>query len=94
MPLERINDVKFKQSVFERIVGAGDLTIESGGEYGQNRFTDIRKPEEVQKTIFEQSEKNQARPAAATAAPARPTRSRPTTGPPSGWGSTRDGPRA
>jgi uncharacterized membrane protein YdbT with pleckstrin-like domain len=72
MPLERINDVRFKQSVFERIVGAGDLVIESGGEFGQNRFTDIRKPEDVQKTIYEMSEKNQARPVAA-AAPTRPT---------------------
>lgn len=61
MPLERINDVKFKQSVFERIVGAGDLVIESGGEFGQNRFTDIRKPEQVQKTIYEESERNQDR---------------------------------
>ncbi len=61
MPLERINDVKFKQSVFERLIGAGDLVIESGGEYGQNRFTDIRRPEHVQKTIFEVSEANQAR---------------------------------
>lgn len=68
MPLERINDVKFKQSVFERIIGAGDLVIESGGEYGQNRFTDIRHPEEVQKTIFEMGERNQA-----PRAPMRPT---------------------
>ncbi len=72
MPLERINDVRFKQSVFERIVGAGDLVIESGGEFGQNRFTDIRKPEDVQKTIYEMSEKNQARPGA-PATPTRPT---------------------
>lgn len=61
MPLERINDVRFKQSVFERIVGAGDLVIESAGEFGQNRFTDIRKPEQVQKTIYEMSEHNQDR---------------------------------
>ena len=61
MPLERINDVKFKQSVFERIVGAGDLVIESAGEFGQNRFTDIRKPEDVQKKIYEMSERNQDR---------------------------------
>jgi uncharacterized membrane protein YdbT with pleckstrin-like domain len=61
MPLERINDVRFHQSVFERMVGAGDLVIESGGEYGQNHFSDIRKPEEVQKLIYEMSEQNQAR---------------------------------
>jgi uncharacterized membrane protein YdbT with pleckstrin-like domain len=61
MPLERVNDVSFHQTVFERIVGAGDLVIESGGEYGQNFFRDIRKPEEVQKTIYEMSEENQNR---------------------------------
>jgi uncharacterized membrane protein YdbT with pleckstrin-like domain len=61
IPLERVNDVSFNQTVFERIVGAGDLVIESGGEYGQNFFRDIRKPEQVQKTIYEMSEENQNR---------------------------------
>ncbi|HWC31661.1 MAG TPA: PH domain-containing protein [Actinomycetota bacterium] len=56
MPLDRINDVRFEQSVLERIVGGGDLVIESGGEYGQNHFTDIRKPEDVQKLIYETAE--------------------------------------
>jgi uncharacterized membrane protein YdbT with pleckstrin-like domain len=63
IPLERINDVKFRQSVLERMVGAGDLVIESGGEYGQNRFSDIRGPEDVQKLIYEQAEANQRRDA-------------------------------
>ena len=61
IPLERVNDVSFHQTVFERMVGAGDLVIESGGEYGQNFFRDIRKPEDVQKTIYEMSEENQNR---------------------------------
>jgi uncharacterized membrane protein YdbT with pleckstrin-like domain len=61
IPLERVNDVRFRQSVLERVVGAGDLVIESGGEFGQNHFSDIRKPEDVQKLIFEMSEQNQAR---------------------------------
>jgi uncharacterized membrane protein YdbT with pleckstrin-like domain len=56
MPLDRINDVTFNQSLLERLVGAGDLSIESAGEYGQNEFTDIRHPEEVQKLIYEQAE--------------------------------------
>lgn len=63
IPLERINDVTFRQTIFERIVGAGDLIIESGGEYGQNVFGDIRKPEDVQKRIYEMSEENQSRTA-------------------------------
>src|SRR5215213_2190779 len=29
IPLERINDITFHQSVFERLIGAGDLMIES-----------------------------------------------------------------
>jgi uncharacterized membrane protein YdbT with pleckstrin-like domain len=61
MPLERINDVRFEQSVLERVVGAGDLVIESGGEYGQNLFSDIRRPEAVQKLIYEQAEENEHR---------------------------------
>jgi uncharacterized membrane protein YdbT with pleckstrin-like domain len=61
MPLERINDVRFEQSVLERVVGAGDLVIESGGEYGQNLFSDIRRPEDVQKLIYEKAEENQYR---------------------------------
>jgi uncharacterized membrane protein YdbT with pleckstrin-like domain len=61
IPLERINDVRFEQSVLERMVGAGDLRIESGGEYGQNHFRDIRNPEHVQKLIYEKSEENQLR---------------------------------
>jgi uncharacterized membrane protein YdbT with pleckstrin-like domain len=61
IPLERINDVRFEQSVFERVVGVGDLRIESGGEYGQNHFSDIRRPEELQKLVYEMSEENQNR---------------------------------
>jgi uncharacterized membrane protein YdbT with pleckstrin-like domain len=59
--LERVNDVRFHQSVLERVVGAGDLRIESGGEYGQNHFRDIRDPERVQKLIYEMAEENEAR---------------------------------
>jgi uncharacterized membrane protein YdbT with pleckstrin-like domain len=61
MPLERINDVTFSQSVIERALGAGTLRIQSGGEYGQNYFRDIRNPEDVQKMIYELGEANQRR---------------------------------
>ncbi len=49
--LEKVNNVNFHQTVIERIIGAGDLLIESGGEAGQQRFSDIRSPEAVQKII-------------------------------------------
>ena len=61
MPLERINDVTFTQTILERLVGAGSLRIQSGSEYGQNHFRDIRKPEDVQKLIYEMSEANEPR---------------------------------
>jgi uncharacterized membrane protein YdbT with pleckstrin-like domain len=61
MPLERINDVTFTQTVLERLVGAGSLRIQSGSEYGQNHFRDIRGPEDVQKLIYELAEANEAR---------------------------------
>ena len=56
IPLERVNNVNFSQSVFERMLGAGDLLIESGGEDGQQRFTDIRHPDKVQNLIHAQAE--------------------------------------
>ncbi|HQZ34458.1 MAG TPA: PH domain-containing protein [Ilumatobacteraceae bacterium] len=56
IPLERVNNVNFNQGVFERILGAGDLLIESGGEDGQQRFTDIRHPDKVQNLVHAQVE--------------------------------------
>lgn len=61
IPLERVNTVHFNQSVFERMVGAGDLVIESGGENGQQRFTDIRQPDRVQRELHAQMEENKKR---------------------------------
>lgn len=61
IPLERVNNVNFKQSIFERLIGAGDLLIESGGEDGQQRFSDIAKPAKVQNLIHLQMEDNQNR---------------------------------
>jgi uncharacterized membrane protein YdbT with pleckstrin-like domain len=54
IPLERVNNVIFHQSVIERILGAGDLLIESGGETGQQRFTEVRDPDRVQALIHTQ----------------------------------------
>ena len=56
IPLDRINTVFFHQSLFERIIGAGDLGIESAGEGGRQTFTDIRRPNLVQNEIYRQVE--------------------------------------
>jgi len=61
IPLERVNNISFAQSIFERVIKAGDLLIESGGEDGQQRFTDIRRPDEVQNLIQAQMDENERR---------------------------------
>jgi uncharacterized membrane protein YdbT with pleckstrin-like domain len=84
IPLERINDVTYSQSLFERLIGAGDLLVESAGEHGQSRFANIRDPEAVQLELYRQMEANDRRragyattqphPAAADRTPTPPTR--------------------
>lgn len=54
IPLERVNNVLFNQSIMERVLGAGDLMIESGGLEGQQRFSDIKNPDQVQRLIHAQ----------------------------------------
>ncbi len=61
VPLEAINDVRFQQGIFERIIGAGTLVIHSASEAGRQEFADVRDPEMVQKTIYHQGELNQQR---------------------------------
>ena len=61
IPLERINDVTFSQSVLERVLGAGDLLVESAGERGQTRIENVRKPEQVQLMIYKETEENNNR---------------------------------
>ena len=56
IPLERINTVFFHQSIFERVLGTGDLGIESAGEGGRETFANIRRPSTVQNEIYRQME--------------------------------------
>ena len=51
IPLDRVNTVISSQGPLERLVGAGDLEIESGGEYGIQRFEDIRNPDRVKQLL-------------------------------------------
>ena len=63
IPLERVNDISFNASLFERMIGAGDLVIESAGERGQQMFTDIPRPMQVQNEVYRQIEAAQQRDA-------------------------------
>jgi uncharacterized membrane protein YdbT with pleckstrin-like domain len=56
IPLERINNINFHQRIIDRIIGAGDLDIESAGRDGQSHFDFIRHPDGVQHEIYRQME--------------------------------------
>jgi uncharacterized membrane protein YdbT with pleckstrin-like domain len=56
IPLERVSNINFKQSIWERTIGAGDLNIESAGRDGQSTFNDVRHPEAVQQELYKQME--------------------------------------
>jgi uncharacterized membrane protein YdbT with pleckstrin-like domain len=61
IPLDRINTVFFHQGVFERIIRAGDIGIESAGENSRQEFSDIYNPVLVQTTIYRQMEQYENR---------------------------------
>lgn len=61
IPLDRVNTVFFSQSIFERMVGSGDLVIESAGEMGRQNFSNVRKPSAIQNEIYKQMESNENR---------------------------------
>ena len=53
IPLQRVNDVSFEHTFFERLLGCGTLVVESAGERGQVTLGDIPKVEKVQRTVYE-----------------------------------------
>jgi uncharacterized membrane protein YdbT with pleckstrin-like domain len=63
IPLDRINNIDFHQRIWERVIGAGDLDIESAGKDGQSHFENVRHPDMVQQEIYRQMEVNARRQA-------------------------------
>jgi uncharacterized membrane protein YdbT with pleckstrin-like domain len=49
--LTRINDVGFSQSLWDRMVGAGTLTIESAGEQGQEVLVNVPNSDDQQQLL-------------------------------------------
>lgn len=60
-PLTRISDVSFAQGLLDRVLGCGRLVVESPGEQGQLVLTEIPHVQEVQATLFQLVEDEQAR---------------------------------
>jgi len=60
-PLIRISDVSFSHGLLDRLLGCGRLVVESAGEHGQLVLTEIPRVQEVQSTLFQLVEDEQAR---------------------------------
>ena len=70
IPLERVNNINFGQNFWERIIGAGDLEVESAGRDGQTVFSNVRHPDGVQQELYRQMESSAKRRAQWSAPPA------------------------
>lgn len=51
IPLKRLNDVAFEQSLVDRILGAGTLMLESAGEHGQEVLVNIPHADHMQQLL-------------------------------------------
>jgi membrane protein YdbS with pleckstrin-like domain len=52
IPLENIVNVLFAQRVLERLLGYGDVIVESAGSQGQSRLVDVPDPQGFQSEIY------------------------------------------
>jgi len=61
IPLSRVTDVSFQTGILDRILGSGTLVVESPGEHGQLRLTEIPHVEYLQSTLFQLVEEERVR---------------------------------
>src|SRR5207248_11417980 len=69
--LDKIHDVHYTQNVIERLVRAGDVSIESAGRAGQEVFEDLPDPGRRQRILTELKGKAAGGPAAISGADER-----------------------
>jgi uncharacterized membrane protein YdbT with pleckstrin-like domain len=63
IPLSRITDVSFETGILDRILGSGTVVVESPGEHGQLRLTEIPRAQYLQSTLFQLVEDERVRAA-------------------------------
>jgi uncharacterized membrane protein YdbT with pleckstrin-like domain len=61
IPLSRVTDVSFETGLLDRIFGAGTVVVESPGERGQVRLTQIPHVQYVQTALFQLVEQERQR---------------------------------
>ncbi len=78
--LQRINDVGFSQSLWDRMVRAGTLSIESADEHGQEDLQNIPRSDQMQQTLnrlIEQDGERRSRQAYGGGQPQQPAPQQP-----------------
>jgi uncharacterized membrane protein YdbT with pleckstrin-like domain len=61
IPLSRVTDISFETGLIDRLLGSGTLVVESPGEHGQVRLTEIPHVEQLQSTLFQLVEEERVR---------------------------------
>jgi uncharacterized membrane protein YdbT with pleckstrin-like domain len=69
-PLDKVNNVEHQQTLWGRLLGYGNVEIDTASEHGCTRFADIARPLELKSAIVAASEAYRSRRFAPVAAPA------------------------
>jgi membrane protein YdbS with pleckstrin-like domain len=64
IPLEHLSDISYRQRLLERVVGIGDLVLESAGRDSTETFVGLPRPARIQREIHRQLELGRLRAAA------------------------------
>ena len=54
IPIVALTDIGYRQTLFQRIIGAGDVLVESAGRDSQEVFADLPRPAAIHNEIYEQ----------------------------------------
>jgi membrane protein YdbS with pleckstrin-like domain len=73
IPIDALSDIGYRQTLFGRMIGLGDVVLESAGKHSQEVFPDLPHPAAIHNQIYQQLEARRSRVPAGTVAPASPT---------------------
>jgi membrane protein YdbS with pleckstrin-like domain len=63
IPLAALTDIGYRQTICERVIGAGNVVLESAGRQSQEVFPDLPNPAYIHNVIFRQMQANRQQPA-------------------------------
>lgn len=66
IPLSAVSDIGYHQSIFERIIGAGDVLIESAGRDSAEVFPDLPRPAAIHNEIYAAMQQGRVSPGPVT----------------------------